>query len=545
MFELVIHATLVLVAQTAGLPGKSAPESPREIGTLVSTLESGDASDAEREQARARLREIAAGPPSDRRTRAAVFALVSSLPAEDPIGERVSIEILLAAASLYPDDPRTGDVLRRLGLAQIASGDRYGAHYSLTRLFGHPKLDIDAEMRVAAATNAAAVGDMVSALEWSKPLDPETLTEELRTELWRIRLSAAESVGRHSEALVASERLDELAPDRLRSDPVALLAAARTDAAVGRLESAEVRYAAFLNIHTRSTDRADVMLEHAKLLGVLQRPLAARQSFDWVLKDYPDSPQADMARIERIDLDPTRAALNRADAYRRAADNARTAAASDEACKRVMEILIADGRPLEAISILAWMIHNSPGLAGLAARKNLMHGLEPAMNLLVAREDTVGLAAASAIASSVNLPLPVDLRPTVANARRDLGITVRPGALEQARRHELSGDWDQIRPTLQTLPPTAALRPGLAAEVARLSAESLWRDGLSDQALEDLDRAIGSDGLSPAMSRRMRVLRADILLSTGRKQKACADYLAAAEVRPSVWVASRLEQCPK
>ena len=506
------------------------------VAGWAEVLESPDASPEERAEALEGLREAARGQPREETTREAILALANLLEEADQREGDEAVQMMKAAAAYYPDDPRSGQALRRLGLAQIESGESLGAHFSLVRLFQRPDAPEDPDLRVRAAANAVEVGDAPSAVNWLEPVDPEALPVEPEQIYWLTRLKAAAKLDRFSETGQAVERLDELDPALIRSDAAAMLAAARSDLALGRLESAADRYQGFVNIHTRHAEQATALFELGKILVRLQRTGAAMRTLDWILADHPFSPQADLARLERVAIDPDASPADRAAGYRLVALELRQMQNVAEACKRILETLLAAGAPLEAISTLGWMAKNAVGPSAAAAREQLVLGLEPILAMLVDQQDDVGLAAAAAEAESVGVQIPRIMVEPVARARRGLGLDVsEERALEEAQAHARDGRWTDA---------AAALQEGGPQDVptVTLLAETAWREGRDAQALEQIEQALEALP-ADASARSLLVLRADIRLASGEKEQSCPDYLAASRAAASPWVSHQLTRC--
>lgn len=503
MLEILLMS--VLLAQTTASLGDDAVDP--EIAAWALAAASG-ATEQERAEGLEQLRRASGGPPNAERTRAAIFSLQAGLAAAGPAGERERVKVMQAAVALYPDDPRTVELLRFLAISMLDDDDRYGAHYNFSRLLADSTAGEDAALLVRAAANAVTVGDGASAFRWTEQVDVAGLSLDARVLFWSTRLTVAASLSRHAEALEALARLDEQSPETVRRDAAVLLAAARAEVAVGRLASASDRYEAFLNIHPRHPERPAALLEHARLQAQLNRLPAALRSLDWLVEEHPNAPESDMARVERVEVDGPPTPIERAEAYRKAAEESGTAAAAMESCRRLIRTMIAEGLALEAVSILGWMAQQPSGFAALAARTVLIEGAEPAFALIQSRDDVVGLAAAAAQIEAAGLRVPAGSAASVREARKKIGLPTPDGAEE-------------------------------AVHIA----EQFWREGRSDDALERIGQALTSGSVTPIERRSLLVLRADIRFAAGESEKACADYREAGALDSSMWVDRQLIPC--
>jgi TolA-binding protein len=544
MLERTMAITWVLAAGLSVSAGGTLEWQHPDVEKQATVLASDAASPEDRAAALDALREAARGQPRDALTREAIFALALLLEDEEQQRPEEALNQMKAAVAYYPEDPRSGEAARRLATRQLEADRHVEAHFSLVRLLQRTDLPEDPALLARAAANAVAVGDMSSALDWASRVDVDALPFELHETLWLSRLMSAASLGRHSEATEAVGMLDALGASTLRRNADALLAAARVDAAVGRLEDAAARFEAFINIHPRHSKRPEALLEHGRLLARLQHPAAAIRTFEWMLEEYPRSAPADEARLSRVEVDPGLTPAERAEAYRTVASHLLGAAHVSEACQRIVETLLAAGMPLEAISTLGWMAKHAEGPPAFAARTQLAVGLEPAMALLADRGDNLGLAAVAAEADSVGIALPSRLDALARAARRRLGLTVvAPEPVGTARTHARAGRWDQVATVLDG--DSADRGPGhgaSGAESERLRAEADWREGRDREALQRIDAAL-TNAAAEDDARALHVLRADIRFSTGEQAAACADYLAASRVAATPWVERQLAIC--
>ncbi|MCP3979379.1 MAG: hypothetical protein GY716_08625 [bacterium] len=518
-----------------------AQPAPPEVDALVALVGSASASEPQRTQALADLRTAAAGGLQDARTRDAIFAL-GRLGAEAGLSPAEAMERMTQAVSLYPDDPRAVETLKSLASAQLEIDQRLAAHWTLLRLLARPDASATPELFAQATLNAVLVEDMASAMDWSHRVDVEALDDELRERTLLVRLESASTLGRHAEAVAALDRLDLLGSTHLRARADALIAAARTEQAVGRHEAAAARFETFVNIHPNHAERPEAMLDLARLQSDLHRANAAGRTYDWLITDYRGSTQADWARLERIEITSASDVSRRALAYREAAHTVDSNEAVEDACRRLLELLLTDGRPLDAVAELSRMVRESPPVVKVAAIRQLTRGAEPAVGLLVDREDWVGLLAAVAQLESSKIPLPASLTASVATARQRLGLETRDEQVEAATAMALEGRWSDVVPALDR--PTRAADPqGPGAIRARLRSEALWRDGDDASALALLDAALSSTA-PPDQERPLLVLRADVRFSAGDRPAACQDYRKAVGLARSSWVEHQLTHCP-
>ena len=535
---LIIGFLLAVITATTSASSWSDPE----IRGWVEELESPDLLEDRQAAIFRDLENALSDKLIEERTAEAVFALARFLPESSTFGGKQENSILNRMITLYPDDPRLTQVLRRLAMNQIAADQPFPAHFTLTRLFGLPHGEPQPELNIRAAANSIIVGDMHSAMDWTESLEDWKVDSDLEHRGWRVRLAAAQSLGRHTEAIAALNRLEEDGGDHLTSDAVAMLAAARIEVAAGRLESAEARYRDFVNVHTRSPQRASAMLEHANLLQKLQRTTAARRVLQWLIETHDGTAEADMARVFDVEWQPDVPAAQRATAYREVAMKARAEPAAVAACDKLVELLIAEGLPLEAVSTLAWMTKNTRGFPAIAARRGLIHGAEAAIRLLVAREDWVGVAAAAVALRTAGLPLPANQEEAITFARRTLGMSVDDPRLERAEALAAEARWADVNRMLAHVD-REQLDDTAHTDSTALAAEALWRLGQQDAAYATIERTLETHELDPTLQRKLVVLRGDIDFARGNRSKACSDYRVAAEHRESPYVAHQLTIC--
>ena len=543
-----VHLTATLWLALAGAlvnPATSGDWQHPDIATWVASAESLDASPEERTAALDGLRDAARGQPREELTREAIIALAIILRDEDQTRPHEALELMKTAAAYYPGDPRSAAVLRRLAVSQVAAGEKLAAHFTLANLLQRPDAPSDPGLLAHAAANALDVGETASALAWSRRVDPAAIPDGSRVEFWLVRLEAAGRLRRYPEAGEAVARLEQLDAASIRQDPDALLAAARTEEALGRSESAADRYQAFVNVYTRHAERPAALLEQGLLLTRLQRAAAALRSFDWILSEHADSSEVDPALLERVRIDPDLSPAGRAGAYRDVTQRLRAEVYVSEACSRILETLLAAGQPLEALSTLSWMIRHAPGPASVQARKHLIIGLQPAMAMLADRGDDTGLAAVAAQTDSLGIELPPLLATLAQQAQRRLGLlTPAERRIESARESAREERWDDVAEALGvdgSVLETAF--PGAMAHTrARLMAEAEWRLGATAAALERIDAALGSE-LEPSQARPLLVLRGDIRFLSGDRVAACADYGTALHIADSTWVTHQMAGC--
>lgn len=531
----------VLIVGVAGLSSAANWTDP-EIRSWVTELESADLTEDRRTAILDELLATADGKLVEERTAEAIFALAEFQSSGRPLGNQSETNILSRMITLYPDDPRIVHVLQRLARIQLDANAQYPAHFTLTRLLAHPQGGSTPELQIRAAANAVAVGDMQSALDWTAALERWELSGDLALSGWRTRLAAAQSLGRHTDAVAALDRLEEGDEDTLANDALAMLAAARTEVAAGRLEAADTRYRDFVNVHTRAPQRSAAMLEHAGLLAKLQRMQAARRTLQWLMDAYEGTEQADTAAVLDVEWRPDLSPAQRAAAYREVAIRARGEAAAVAACGNLLELLIAEGQPLEAVSTLAWMTSNTRGFPAIAARRSLMTGAEAAIRLLASREDVVGVAAAATAIRAVGVPVPASLEPTVESARRALGMGIADPRVERAEALAREARWDEVNRVLAHVD-RKRLGDSDCTSTTALAAEALWRLGQDDAAEAMIESTLETRELPPSLGRRLVVLRGDIAFARGDRSTACRDYRSAAALRESPYVVDQLTHC--
>jgi Tfp pilus assembly protein PilF len=506
-----VHATalaLLLAANVAVPPAVELTCSDPEITKWVEVLDSATASAEVLEAALTGLRAAAKGPPEEDRTRDALFALAWHLHRFDGAGPEEALEAMRKASIFYPDDPRATGALAMLAQSHLKAGDELSAHLTFARLLNRGDAPEQRELLALAAANAVKIGDSASALAWSSGIEIEALPADLRAQLLRARLKALSGIEREAEALAALDSLDSMEENGLRQDGDALLAAARIEAAAERNDSALKRYESFVNIHTGSPARPVAMLELGKLQARHGMTAAGGRTFDWIIGEYPQQPQGDIARVELVALDDSLSIEQRAAALRDAAETAGSATGAMAACMKIIEILIAADRPLDAISFLATTAREGEGLAAPAAVEALREGSETALTAILSRKNDLHVAAAAVTLGALGLPVPPPHEDEVDAARLRLGLT------------PLTADAEDPVPTAATL----------------------WREGRDDEALESIAEALQKDP-SSKQRRRLLALRADILFASGKGDDACADYRSALELARTTWVSNQVERC--
>jgi TolA-binding protein len=502
----------------------------------------------ERAAAVARLRTLAAGEPAATGTREAIFTLAEVLDDGGTDPPRNAMDAMVTAAALYPEDPRTPSMLWRLGPSQVRAGDTYSAHVTFTRLLQPGTGEVEPSIAVLAASNAIGVGDTAAAFSWLERVDPGGLEPTQQVEFHLARLKAAQALDRNGQALSAASELETLDPERMRQDAAALLAAARAEEAGGRLESAASRYETFVNVHASSPHRPAAMLALGRSLAKLGRKPAARRSLEWLIAEHPDAPEASLARLDLIEVDPPESIDQRIDAYAGAAGMTQDAPTALEACRRMTETLLDSGHVLEAASTLGRLSRESPHLRALAARQVFKEALPHLLSRLAGDRDEVAIAAIAVEAEATGLTIPGEHAGLVERARASLGLTsselpsLVEDELDRLRATVLSGDWAAVLAKLEPLarPAPEAVRSN--PRVALLWAEALWRNEREEEAVAVLRAALDGNG-AIRHRRRLEVLRSDILFASGDRETACAGYRKANAIASTSWVDEQLDRC--
>jgi tetratricopeptide (TPR) repeat protein len=501
------------------------------------------ASETERTTARTALRAIAAGPTDDAETREAIFAL-----AEDALSTGADLDVVLKATVLYPEDPRTPPLMRSLAEAQLRAGDPFGAHLMFRDLLAMADPPVD--LLPLAASNAARVADMAAAFEWARAV-PEgaSLSRESQIHRDRALLVSAAALDRHELALEAYRRLAKRDASGLRVDPQALGAAARTLEDVGLAEEAIAAYESFVNVHPRDPERPRALLALGRLLARTERATGSRVHLELLVRDHPDTREAQEARLDLLELDGEPAAPGKIDGYVAAIREATDAGAAVAACRRFAETFVGAGRPMDLVDTVTSLARGGEGeadeLTSMVARDCLAKFLDPVLALLDARDDLVGIAATAAAAESVGAEIPDARAAVVGRALSGLGLGTSPLAADgvaEARACRAGCDWEPIVERLRASLDTASASPGAAAEIERWLGEGLFRLGRKDEARTVLERALGRS-LDPAARRPLEVLLADVLFAAGETTAACERYRAASERGASPWVDRQLERC--
>ncbi len=541
---------LVIAVCFASGPSPGAPSD--SVPALLKTIDSPSASESERAKAVAALRSVAAQDQQDPRTKEATFALADYLSRKQGDSNAESVQAMAAATLLYPDDARTPGILRRLVRAQLAVGDRQAAHLSFGTLMQSAATQPDPDLIALATVNAVAVGDMNAAFAWSARVDPARIAGASRTQLLLARVKSAHSIGRHDAAVAAAAALEQGARADLRLDPDALLAAARSEEALGKLGDAASHLLVFANIHPRHPERPEALLELGRVQARLGKAPLARRTYEWVESDHAGDPSASEARVEKLDLEAGKRDAAQVAAFVEAIQAAAArgdGAGAKSACDRLVSRFLGSGMPLEAVTVLARLAREKEGIAPLASRESLSEGLGPAIDLLASRGDDVSLLAAVAEAESVEVTVPADRTEVVDAARARFGLArVAPSDLDHAVEAALAdaraGRFEDVRARMQDALAFATAKSPERSRVAasELLAEALWREGKAPDAIRTIDEALLASP-SPEQGRPLRVLKADILFAGGQEEEACALYTAAFDGGRSTWVASQLERC--
>jgi tetratricopeptide (TPR) repeat protein len=543
-------AQSIVAALLGGLLVGTALPAPGEPSVEEWTRKVREASPDERKQAVTALTAIAAGEPSDPKTREATFALAElALDGTGPDRVDASADALAAAVAFYPEDPRIADLSHRLARLQLDRGDTYGAHLSFRQWLERSPQAAEAASIARAAANAAAAGDMAAAFDWSGRVDAQALSPEEAVWLHKARLESGLAVKRHDAALEAARELIDHHAEALRLDARTLLACARTFEAVGLLTDAARHYETFVNLHPRAEEHPQALLALGQILARTGRPAAAVRTWHWLAGTHPASGEATDARLALLEVDGSPPDPADADAYLDALAEASDLSAARRVCNRLGERFIGAGLPFELVAALSAVArHDDGGIAPFAAKVCLNDALVAALELLASREDFVGVALVAGQVEPLGLTVPTSARTLIDDARRRLGLCETPaGPLEEAialaRRQVRKGEWGAIVEQLGTARLIATdAHPVSAGQAGVLLAEALWRTDRPQEALASLDAA-SRIAAGPATDRRLRVLRADILFDTGRREEACAEYRAAAELAGTRWVRAQLERC--
>ncbi len=531
--------SLALCLLSAGAGADTAPGSSADAKLLAERLDCRDCPPEAIAEARRSLRQLAAGPTEAPETRAAVLALAEAAARGEPNPEGVAD--LMAAVTLYPEEPAAARWLPVLAQAQLATGDALGAHFTFVRWLERGG-DLDPQTRLLAAENAVGVGDEAAAFRWIGDLDAASLPEEARHRLARVRLRAATALGRDE---LARQALHELSAGELARDAEALLAAAQLLERAGESQQAASLYERFANVYLDHARWAEAAVALGRVRAALGQPQAARASFEWVLERAPGTLAADRARfaLARLDAggDP-RGLLARGLAV---AAGAATARGAEEICCALLDAAAEQLGPLAAAEV-AGRLAAKEGFAGLAARKCAAARIQGWAAGLLEGADTVRAAALARVLADGGFKVPRQTRTLLDRARASLGLVplwdpARETLLAEARAEAAAGRWEgvhtRLAPALASLDPTA---PEWAV-MARLAAEARWRLGERAEALAQLEQALSR---VPETSRRpLLVLRADLLFASRAFDGACAAYAEAARLDRSPWVDAQLARC--
>jgi hypothetical protein len=171
-----------------------------------------------------------------------------------------------------------------------------------------------------------------------------------------------------------------------------------------------------------------------------------------------------------------------------------------------------------------------------------MRGADAAFAMLASRDDPVSLAAAASAMDSVGLPTPPASVPAVRDARRNLGIPPQDRGLNEIIRLADAGRWKNVEQATASFD-ESALDGAARMRVVSLAAESMWRLGRRQAALEKIGNHPETVDIQPVQRRSLIVLRGDIRSTLGRMDDACRDYRAATDIYPTPHVSLQLMQC--
>ena len=555
--RLIVCLALALIAAPPPAPaqGQGSGMAPEDLAWAeVLLMNSPDAPESEVHGALAALKAQAAGLLEDPATREAAFILANywSVQAADEPSEE-AIRAISAAATLYPDDPRSRPLLEQLVTMQVETGDCFGAHIMFARLVESDLAERRPDLAVQAAYCAADSRDFAAALEWSRRIDLEQVDAPLHIRLDLARLKSEEALGRLDVALKSAKRLEENDLDALHGDRLALLAAARARENATLLEPAVKNYATYVNLYPKSADRPTVLLKLAALLGRMGRLVEAQRYIDFLISEYPDSMEADQGRLSAIEFDGGSARASQLDTYLAVIRDAGDVPSTRVACQRLVDRFLSAGLPLELMMGLSRLIREESDNDGspvvrMVAEDATKEALELILTLLVSREDVVSIGAVSIQAMELGIPIPASRREDVRAARRTLGLPplddrLAPG-IEAARELMQTGSWQEAADHLALeLETHAEAEPRQAATARRLQATALWRADRSEEALQIVDDALQAE-LDRSIRRSFHVLRADILFGAGEEARACTSYREAAALGASAWVTAQTERCP-
>jgi|GEM_PF-4378050 len=507
----------------------------------------------EREAALVDLQGTASGDLKLEETREANFFLCRYY--LDTLGKenRLTRQYLVSATSLYPDDPRTPGLLLELATSELERHDPFGAHNAFLRLMKDEFIENHPDLAVLAAENAARAGDMPTAFLWSQSPDPEKLSEDDRIRRWVAVLRSGYAIGRQDVALQAAEELLGSHPETVRTDPGALFDAARLMEAVGRDQEAAKLYQSFANIHISSEHRPDAMLSLAGAFSRLGETENARRTYHWLEENYPETPQAQEARMALLSLDGRPIAPERLSEYIATARQARDAGGAREACDTLFDRFFGQGFPIEAISALGYLARNDDGsLAFLAAQESMARGIGAAVELLDSRGDIPGIVLVAEQATSVGVRIPKAQRKTVNAARRSMGLAPYQWsnlqyALDRAKGAARRQEWSRVVELLgDELRYDRNPDPVTRRSATLLLAEALWRQGRDEEAealIDEIAQKTETGEKNGTESRPALVLQADMLFASGDTEGACPLYAKAQRIRKTPWVDRQVQRC--
>ncbi len=540
-----------LLMATGTLPAEG--EAGSRAAALIDRIDSAATPEAERTAALRELRLLTSGEPQDPETREALFFLARYLQYRQGPDDPDTRQVMSLATTQYPDDARTDELLQVLAPAQHRAGDYTGAHVSFRLLLGTALEDAAPQLLAQAAVNAAAVDDHAAAFRWVQSIDLDALRPEQQLRVLLARVESCHGVGRDDLAVEAAAEVERRSAERLHVEADALLAAAGASEGTGDLDRAISRYETYVNVHRDAVPRPVALLALARLYVRTEAPVRAERVLRRLIDEHAESTQAAEARVQLVELAVEDASPRYLPRYIAAAREERDGTGAQRICDHVLERYIAAGHPAEAIAALALLARDrdaGDSLAPLAARTTIRRGLEAVLELLISRDDMLGVAATAAEARSLDIPIPAGQLDAVRRARRALGLETRIRslvglALEDARPGIDSGDWARVAALIEdALLLEPAPHPEVLVEATLVLGEALWRTGRSADALTRIDHALATAGELPAeRSRALQVLRGDIRFAAGEREQACGDYRAAAGIFATPWVDGQLERC--
>ena len=506
------------------------------------------------EQARL-LRELqayATGPMGDPDTTAATREIaLFRLESPETAPPRRRIIEWLAYSATSPQEAADAGVLLALAEAQEEIGDNYGSFLSYQRHHTAREGFEDLGLKARAAEMATQALEMATAQQWSEEaLELAPQDTELLSLLHRARLKAAESLGKLDEALESARAIQEIDPESLHADSDALQSAMRLFDALERIEDFVENASIFVNVYPNHPDHAEALWRLSERYAQQGKRLLQDRMLDWLVVTHADSVYAARARLLKLGDRGRPPHPNDIPDYMIAIRETDDSDMMQFTCREMFNNLLRSGFPVEAWMAVVTMVRTND-LGGVACAYIAGDLIGESLQLLIARQDTMGVAAVALAAQSIEVPIPSFIEPAVRREMQSLGIQLTQdfdkfdSALTHSREAYLLGECgDQIHLlelALRDIPRLRGVPHDSIAEAAVLWVHCKW-DELEIEELTTYLDGIAAQLGAPVAQRRLWVAKAGLLFADDR-ETACSLYVQADAVEPSRWVDAQLKRC--